>query len=329
MKEEDIRPAHLLNEYLRLSAQDADTCFSDCKRQSITCVACGAAEYDLAFEKNGFAYVECQECGSLYLNPRPHKLTFDRFYKDSVSSRYWADTFFPAVAEARRESIFRPRAAKLADICHERKLKPGTTIDVGAGYGIFLDEWRAIYPESKCIAVEPSQSLAGICRDRGFEVDESVVEDVIEYSNAADLLTCFEVFEHVHDPLAFLQSLTKLVRPGGLLLISTLGVDGFDIQVLWEKSKSIFPPHHINFLSHSGFSRLFGKAGLEDVEITTPGVLDVDIVRNAAAVDSSILTGNRFIEKLTSDARQSTLFQQFLSENKLSSHTWIFARKRL
>jgi len=109
--------------------------------------------------------------------------------------------------------------------------------------------------------------------------------------------------------------------------VSTLGVDGFDIQTLWEKSNAIFPPHHINFLSVAGFERLFARAGLADVAVTTPGQLDVDIVRNAAAKDPTILDGQRFLSELLADDGRAAAFQRFLADNRLSSHCWVIGRR--
>ena len=66
-------------------------------------------------------------------------------------------------------------------------------MDVGAGYGIMLDEWRQVHPETSLLAVEPFRSLASECRSKGFEV----VEDFAENVKWADLVVCFEVLEHV------------------------------------------------------------------------------------------------------------------------------------
>ena len=121
--------------------------------------------------------------------------------------------------------------------------------------------------------------------------------------------------------------LKELAKPGGYVFISTLGIDGFDLQVLWEKSSQISPPHHINFLSTDGFVKLFQRAGLEDIWVTTPGQLDVDIVRNAYKKDPELLRGQRFIEKLIKDDKKADAFQQFLVEQRMSSHVWILGRK--
>jgi hypothetical protein len=112
------------------------------------------------------------------------------------------------------------------------------------------------------------------------------------------------------------------------VLISGLGVDGFDIQVLWEHSKSISPPHHINFMSVKGFEMLFEKAGFIDIDVLTPGKLDVEIVSKALDSSLKLTEINRFAVLL--NRRGSTTqndFQKFLIKHRMSSHVWVFAKR--
>ena len=328
MKEHDIRPEALARRYYELSAADAERCFpAGIVRHDLPCVACGGTAVVPAFSKNGFGYGSCAACGSLFQTPRPGIAAFEAFYRDSESSNYWSDVFFPAVAEVRRERIFLPRVERLAELAGPSLPPTATVIDVGAGYGIFLDEWRKARPADRLIAIEPSAHLAGECRAKGFETVEDIVENVAGFEDKADLVVCFEVLEHVYQPVEFMATLCALARPGGLVFISTLGVDGFDIQTLWDKSNAVFPPHHINFLSVAGFARLFERVGLVEVEITTPGQLDVDIVCNAAKADPTLLDGQRFLARLIGDDALASNFQTFLSDNRLSSHCWIIGRR--
>ncbi len=242
MKEHEIRPEALRNRYIELSAADAENCFGGALRLEVACVACGGTQSNHQFDKNGFAYTQCGECSTLFQSPRPPIAAFEAFYRESESSRYWAEVFFPAVAEIRRDKIFRPRVERLAGLCAERGINVERLVDVGAGYGIFLDEWRRLFPQVQALAVEPSASLSDACRSKGFAVVEDIVENVVDHGNSADLVTCFEVLEHVYDPMGFVRVLKGLARPGGYVFVSTLGIDGFDLQVLWEKSSQISPP---------------------------------------------------------------------------------------
>jgi SAM-dependent methyltransferase len=327
MKEKDIRPEALLRQYLKLSKDDAARCFDGESRLSISCVGCGSSKVESDFVKHGFAYSLCLDCGTLYQTPRPSLHAFESFYRNSVSSNYWADVFFPAVAEARREKIFRPRVTGLAEVCETERINITRLIDVGAGYGIFLDEWRKIFPETHLVAIEPSASLAQECRAKGFEVVDSIVEEVgVQYDSFADLVVCFEVLEHAHDPVDFIKNLARLARPGGVIFVTTLCIDGFDLQTLWQQSNQISPPHHLNFLSVLGFEKLFTRAGLVDIQITTPGKLDVDIVRNTLQQEPNLFANQKFMHRLIGDEIIAAEFQKFLVSNRLSSHAWVMGR---
>jgi hypothetical protein len=135
------------------------------------------------------------------------------------------------------------------------------------------------------------------------------------------------VLEHVYDPIAFLVAIRKLLSPGGLMIATTLTASGFDIQVLWEGSKSVHPPHHINLLSIAGMSKLIERADLRLVALTTPGQLDIDIVANAVA-ENPASSVPRFVSQLLGagdDARSA--FQDFLSNYRLSSHIRVIAAR--
>lgn len=328
MKESDIRPAEIFQKYLELCAVDAKKYFEKSARTPINCPACNGSDIKNAFVKNGFGYVLCKRCATLYQSPRPKKDDFDRFYKDSPSSKYWAHTFFPSVAEARRKHLFRPKVNEIMALCNKSNFTPYVIADIGAGFGIFLEEWRHQNPDAKLIAIEPNPDMANICRKKSISVAECFAEDAKKLYEQIDLAIAFEVIEHVYDPLSFCKSLGKLLLPGGRLLLTGLTVDGFDIQVLWKNSKSISPPHHLNFMSIVGFEHLMKRAGLSIVKIFTPGKLDVDIVKNNILETSESQGQQRFIyNMLQKDTLTQKNFQKFLRQNQLSSHCWVWAKK--
>ena len=154
-----------------------------------------------------------------------------------------------------------------------------------------------------------------------------MIENIKNQENSCDLVTCFEVLEHVYDPHLFIKNISNLLKPGGIMIVTTLSVDGFDIQFLWEKSEQISPPHHINFLSTKGFKHLFKRAGLNNIHVITPGVLDVDIVKNAINKDQDLKEKNEFLSKLITNTSFSQKFQNLITESGLSSHDWIIAKE--
>ena len=87
MKEEEIRPKKIFDEYLSLAKKDTETYFSMVKRVSGFCPACESVG-DHAFDKNGFSYEVCPNCQTLFVNPRPVASAFSKYYTESPSSKY-------------------------------------------------------------------------------------------------------------------------------------------------------------------------------------------------------------------------------------------------
>jgi SAM-dependent methyltransferase len=205
-------------------------------------------------------------------------------------------------------------------------------VDVGAGIGLFLEAAKSTGNFDEVIGVEPGRDLARVCRDRGHTVLEKPIETLQSGEVRASVVTSFEVFEHLHDPLAFVNSMANILVPGGVLIFTTLSVTGFDLQILWDQSKSISPPHHINFVSVPGFMRLIERCNLQLLDVITPGRLDIDIVRNMAQ-ERPDLELPRFVStmlRLAETARYPNLlpdFQKFLADTALSSHVCVIARK--
>lgn len=326
MKEEEIRRREALDKYQQLVAEDCRRLCGD-KDQfiQVNCPACNSQTYNPEFVKNGFEYVTCGSCQTLFARTRPPLATLNQFYTQSASTKYWVNEFFKPVAQARREKIFRPRARFIVDrFGADREWLVG---DIGAGFGLFLEELRQLWPASSYIAIEPSPEMAGLCRNAGFQVECCALEDLQGFGGRFDLLTAFELLEHLYDPHFFLKTAFRLLKPGGRLLLTTLNGEGFDIQILWERSKSIYPPCHINFFNPDSLAILLKSAGLAVAELDTPGKLDWDIVEGIImATDIEVGRFWRLLAQKGSDKCKQDL-QRWISEHRFSSHMRALARK--
>ena len=331
MKEEEIRPAALFNQYLALAGKDIVTYFQDAPRISIPCPACGSENHTSEFTKHDFSYVECRTCRTLFVNPRPDAESFSRYYTDSPSVRFWATHFYKETEKARRELVIRPKAImvrKLLDKYLNPLIRQPVVVDIGAGYGVFCEELSSLPGMSLSImGIEPATSLQEVCRQKKIKVipkflEESSMDDLNGGHCAA--ATSFELLEHLYDPGCFIRHCHTLLADQGILILTTLSWDGFDLQVLREKSRSISPPHHINFFNPHSLQLLLEKSGFTILEVTTPGKLDVDIVtKQLQDVNCN------FIRMLLSsgDPQTREKFQEFLQSSLLSSHMMIVARK--
>lgn len=327
MREHEIRPAELLDRFFELLDLDArELAERRAEFVDVDCVFCGSLESELAFRKQGFAYRACRACSSLFVSPRPTDAALRAHAANSRAVQFWSTHLYRETAAARREKMFRPRAMLAASIASRHGVGD-RAVDIGSGYGLFLAELAATNAFRDVIGIEPDARLAAIARDQGHTVIERWVEDIEPEQVEADLAACFEVIEHVFDPVAFLRSCARTLRSGGHLLFTTLTIGGFDLQVLWEHSRAISPPQHINFPTLSGIERAIARSGLVAVDISTPGELDVDIVRNVAYAQPDLALPRIARRLIDLDDRGRADLQIFLQRHLLSSHLRCLVRR--
>ena len=266
--------------------------------------------------------MRCIKCETLFVNPRPGIADLQRFYGNSESTTYWVNEFFKPKAENRRRLMFRPRAEIITHRFAESST--GRIAEIGAGFGIFLEELRKLWPDSQAIAIEPSSEMAKICQEKGLLVVEKMFEEVDELESGFDLLVTFELVEHLQNPFEFFSKARRCLRPGGSLFFTTLSGFGFDIQHLWGESKSISPPHHLNFFNPQSVELLLRRCGFTQVEVTTPGRLDWNITENSIAEGCD---PGRFWRTFARNADESAKMelQTWLQKHGWSSHMQVIA----
>jgi SAM-dependent methyltransferase len=243
----------------------------------VACPACGDSEADALYEKYTMQHRHCRRCETQYISPRPTAQILGAFYAQSLNYQYWAKYIFPRSREARRERIFQPRAAFVKEFMVGKKRDGGTLIEVGAAHGLFCDEVRKTGLFRRIIAIEPTPNMAAECRVLGFETIEAPIEKVT-LPATADVIASFEVIEHLFDPRSFLAWCHQALRPGGLLLLTCPNIGGFETLILGRDSDTV-DHEHLNLFTPDSLTVLIGQAGFSDVTVTTPGELDVEIVR--------------------------------------------------
>ena len=324
--EEEIRPEVVFNEYLKLTTADTITYFSNVVKNEIDCPACGDKGNDWV-EKHSFNYKLCPNCCTIYVSPRPLIDAFNAYYTDSPSTKFWATTFYKITESARREKLWQPKAQlvkeKILALNNENPIQ--YIVDIGGGYGIFDEEIRKIL-DIEAIIIEPSVHLAEICRKKGFYVIEKFMEHITE-GDLPDGRKCyvsFELFEHLHDPNIFLSTVFNNMKSDDIFIFTTLSGMGIDIQLLGEHSKTLSPPHHLNFFNPKSVSSLLIRNGFEVIEAITPGKLDIDILlKNKEYIQDT------FWKNLLTYLNEKELekLQSKIVELGLSSHMMITCKK--
>ncbi len=323
LREADIRPPALLSEFKRLSVQDALEFFGDpAQLVEINCPACDSRNSKVVFRKNEFFYRCCVACGSVFVSPRPTEAALANYYANSRASRFRVQHYSRDTAKARRYHLLTSHAEWMGQIYDEvGNPEARGYADLNTCSPEIFDEIGAQHIFQPLLTVDPLLDPSGVC--------ETTVE-VVRGDALAGMgaISAFEKVEHQFSPAAYLQSVGGALADGGLFFFTTRTISGFDLQILWGRTPYIFVPEHLNLLSVEGIALLVERCGFELIELSTPGQLDLELVRHAARNDPSIKLPP-FITYLLENRDQEAHWdlQEYLQKHRLSSHVRVVVKK--
>ncbi|OGW62561.1 MAG: hypothetical protein A2V83_07395 [Nitrospirae bacterium RBG_16_64_22] len=170
-------------------------------------------------------------------------------------------------AEARQLELKLDRIAKFAGVSPD-------LLDVGCGTGVFLDMVRKKGWRGRGIEVSPT--AARYARDVfGLDVIEAGIESWPGDGETYDVVTMFDVLEHLRDPIEAVRKIRNRLREGGILVLEVPNQEGLldraaDVfyHLGWRKPVSaLYNLHHIFYFNARSLSRLLRNAGFVILEI--------------------------------------------------------------
>ena len=326
LKETQIRPVSLYNEFKEILQKEILRLFPD---QSlfvkINCPGCGSSDYEKAFTQLSFQYCKCNSCGTLFVSPRPTAEMIRNFYKNSQASVFWKDKVVEKTKESRYRHQVSPAAHWVLEIVDEYLPEAKVLLDYNSKYADFLGMVSESQKLEKVISISPELPKEESVLSRGNVV---VYDDLNLIKEKVDLFTALEVIDRIFNPIAFFKDAYDICQKGGLFFLTTNTVSGFEYQVLKEKSPRLHPPDRMNLLSIEAIHDRLTEAGFEVIELSTPGRVDVEIVRNALESNPEVALPE-FFEYIFKKRDENTwhTLQEFLQRNRLSSYVRVAARK--
>ena len=198
--------------------------------------------------------LECRRCDLLYASPAPAPQSLGTAYYDAafdsgVEARYAAVTYGRFLARVKRRLVSLDGA-----------------LDIGTGDGAFLEQLldagftrvSGVEPSAAPIAAA-APAVRSLIRHAVFRVDDYAPEGL-------SLITCFQTFEHLFDPLQMCRDAFRLLTPGGAVLFIGHNRRAVSARVMGRRSP-IFDIEHLQLFSPGSARRLLSSAGFGNVEV--------------------------------------------------------------
>lgn len=250
-----------------------------------SCQICRASEVRWICNKNGIPIFRCVSCGTAFADQTVEMLDTETLYGQSY---FRSDE--PALGYRDYERIADLKRitfdARLIDI--ERIASRGRLLDVGCATGLFVDMatsrgWETTGIDVSAFAIQQARRYKGTF----------LVADLMTVSlppQSFDVITMFDVIEHVRQPIEVLRRAARLLSNRGLLVVETPNVGGLLAWVMGQRWPHYRPPEHLFYftpaslrlaLSQSEFEMLFWSKSIktmnarfifETLQLTNPGV---------------------------------------------------------
>jgi 2-polyprenyl-3-methyl-5-hydroxy-6-metoxy-1,4-benzoquinol methylase len=237
----------------------------DIARKHVPCNLCGSDARRPYCPENGLGLVQCQQCGFVYVSPRPdadelYALYGETYFHNNESGVVGYTDYINDESNIRKTAQRRLRHL-------EGYLQAGKLLDVGCATGFFLDEarrcgWIAQGLDVSSFGVEYAQEHFGL------DTVHSTLTDFDAQPGSYDLVTLWDVIEHVPDPTAYVKKSAELLRSGGVISLATPDVDSLPARLAgkrWVGYK--LSEEHVYYFSVTTLTRLLNDAGFDVVNV--------------------------------------------------------------
>jgi len=222
-------------------------------------VSCGLCHYRktrLSYLKNNYQHYFCPKCQALFIHPFPSNKELIAYYKKFTNSA------------PQQEKLIRSRSKLI--INKLRKLYPNglDLIDIGCGYGFFLDEARK--RNLSVFGIEPSTKSYKYAKNNlRLNVIKADLKSFLESNRRKfDFVIYSHVIEHIKDPIKVISQLSILLKLHGILYIETPNVNSHLFYSEKENYTFLLPPEHLWLFSLKSFNYLI-TSNLSLIQVAT------------------------------------------------------------
>lgn len=240
---------------------------------SMSCPVCNSEELQEAWNVGDYALSRCLNCTHLFVSSGVDSAGLEQAYGQA-----YYDPGDPELAIGYQDYLkdapkrLRGFAAKLEEIERYTDGRRGRVLDYGCAVGLFVKAsadagWDAT-------GLERSQWAADYGR-KSYGVNIVVSQDGagVEFDKPFDMITMWDVLEHLEHPRRVLADVARWLKPGGVLALNTVNSSSYGARAAGADWRHIAPPHHLQYFSRRSLQELVRGCGFDLVATRSQGVM--------------------------------------------------------
>jgi len=244
------------------------------KIEPAKCMICGSTKSRVVYRKDGFKKVtaldfsvtksifkkgevsRCEQCGLYFATNR----LFSKNYYEEVIDDLYENDRTQRLVEA--QILYHNLREDLSHLDQKVRI-----LDIGCLTGIFLEYLRkSVERTYLCCGVEPSSWAVRLCRQKKLRVKQGFFENQTYPKNYFHLITLLDCLEHVDDPLTILQSVHRILKKDGLLVLTTPNIASI-YHKIFRRNYWFIEIMHTFYFSPATIQAILNKAGFITVSI--------------------------------------------------------------
>lgn len=265
-----------------------------------------------------FEMYKCRECGFLFTQDYPEESEIGSYYDSAgyISHSDSDKTIIEKGYQLARKFMLTRKKNIIGKVC---KLTSGSLLDIGSGTGHFLNTLKMAGWVTKGIEINKSAREYSSAK---FRLEVISPEEIgLLHDHEFDCITMWHVMEHFHNPGNYFKEISRLIKPGGTVLVALPNNDSADSKHYGPAWAAYDVPRHLWHFNPVTFSKFAGNNGFS-VESTLNLPLDVFYI----SILSERIKGSKMA--IFSGLIKGVIFSFASVFNKAKSSSLIFILKK-
>lgn len=233
-----------------------------------SCPNCAFNQTQHEMEKDHLHLVRCKRCNLVFVNPIFDEVHYHQIYSSETYQEIVRD--LGEASHEYRMSRFGVERVSIMRRYLSSEIPSPTYLDVGCSTGFVVEAAAKVGWRATGVDLNPSAVEFG--KRRGLDLSLCSLFEAGFESEYFNVISLFEVLEHLPDPKKILEHTLSLLKPGGIIFIYVPNYDSASRILLGKDAHFLWPTHHLTYYTIETISYLLHSFNLKIEMVMTEGL---------------------------------------------------------